>query len=198
MLAKLNSFIVNCSTSWWKFLLLFAGQIGTMQVLTRITDQFPAATNGDVPFDMQNSLSPADIYIQLEGYTDQAFDLYMVFQAVDFFFPLFAGLTLATVCAFALRHVSDKLYNIATAKKLFVLLLIPTLFDWLENINLLWVVLAWPDQVSLAANMAVLAKMGKLSTMAVAFLLIFALLIAAAIQWLRHKLVGKSGDTAVD
>jgi hypothetical protein len=187
MLTKLNSFIINCSQSWWKFLLLLAGQAGTMQVLNGVTREFPAATNGDIPFDMQNSLKPDEIFTQLAGYTDEAFDLYMLFQAVDFFFPLFAGLMLATVCTFALRNVSDKFYALAAAKNLFVLLLIPTLFDWLENINLLWAVLAWPEQINAAANLAVMAKLGKLSTMGVSFLLTGGLLITAAVMWLGRK-----------
>jgi hypothetical protein len=187
MLNKVNQFIITCSQSWWKFLLIFLGQTGTMQVLTRITGEFPSVTAGDEPFDMQNSLKPEQIFTQLEGYTERAFDLYMIFQATDYFFPLFAGLLLATICAFSLRHLSPRFYATATARNLFVLLLIPTAFDWLENINLLWAVTAWPEPAVMAANLAVAAKMGKLATMGIAFLITGVLLLGAAGNWVIQR-----------
>jgi hypothetical protein len=187
MLGKLNEFIVACSESWWKFLLIFLGQTGSFQILGRITAEFPAVTAGDVPFDMQNSLSSEQIFAQLDGYSDAAFDLYYLFQLTDYFFPLFAGLLLATVCAFSLRVASPGLYATALSRKLFVLLLVPTVFDWLENLSLLRVVSAWPNQADLAANMAVAAKMGKLSTMSVAFLVTGVLLFWAAGKWAYSK-----------
>jgi len=190
MISKTNQFIVACSQSWWKFLLIFLGQTGTMQVLMRITAEFPSVTAGDVPFDMQNTLKPEQIFTQLEGYTERAFDLYMIFQATDYFFPLFAGLLLATICAFSLRHLSPSYYAKATANNLFVLLLIPTVFDWLENINLLWAVAAWPEPALAAANLAVAAKMGKLATMGIAFLVTGALLLGAAGSWIARRIRG--------
>jgi len=190
MLGKINQFIVACSQSWWKFLLIFLGQTGTMQVLMRITEEFPSATAGDVPFDMQNTLKPDEIFTQLEGYSERAFDLYMVFQATDYFFPLFGGLLLATICAFSLRHLSADYYSAAVARNLFVLLLIPAVFDWLENINLLWAVLAWPEPALAAANLAVAAKMGKLATMGIGFLLTSVLLLGAAGNWIMQRVRG--------
>ncbi len=187
MLAKINRFIINCSQSWWKFLLIFIGQFGTMQVLTRITKEFPLVTAGDVPFDMQNTLQPGQIFSQLEGYTDRAFDLYRTFQAVDYLFPLFAGLLLATVCAFSLRMASPRYYATAVNKNLFVLLLIPTVFDWLENLSLLRVITAWPQQAELAASLAVVAKMAKLGSMGVAFLATLILLLWGTYGWIRSR-----------
>lgn len=187
MLRKVNQFIVACSQSWWKFLLIFLGQTGTMQVLMRISGEFPAVTAGDVPFDMQNMLKPDQVFTQLEGYSERAFDLYMIFQATDYFFPLFAGLLLATICAFSLRHWSPDLYATALARNLFVLLLIPTVFDWLENINLLWAVMAWPEPAVVAANLAVAAKMAKLTTMGIAFLVTGVLLLGAAGNWVMQR-----------
>jgi hypothetical protein len=187
MLSFINTFIIDCSRSWWKFLLLFIGQAGTMATLNNITAQFPAVSGGNIPFDMQNNLSAADIFTQLEGYTERAFDLYMIFQAVDYLFPVVAGLLLATVCAFALRTASAKYFAAAAQKNLFVLLLVPSAFDWLENINLLWVVTAWPDQAQLAANLAVAAKIGKLSTMTLAFIVTTGLLMWAVGAWLGRR-----------
>lgn len=190
MLTRINRFIIACSQSWWKFLLIFLGQLGTMRVLMSITEKFPLVTAGDVPFDMQNTLQSGQIFSQLAGYTDRAFDLYKIFQAFDYLFPLFAGLLLATVCAFSLRMASPGLYATAVNKNLFVLLLIPTLFDWLENLNLLCVVSAWPHRVELAASLAVAAKMAKLGSMGIAFLVTLVLLLWATYQWIRKRTGG--------
>jgi len=190
MISRINQFIIICSQSWWKFLLIFLGQFGTMRILTSITEEFPLVTAGDVPFDMQNTLQSGQIFNQLEGYTERAFDLYMRFQAVDYFFPLFAGLLLATICAFSLRMASPRLYTAAGEKNLFVLLLIPTVFDWLENLNLLYVVSAWPNQAELAAKLAVAAKMAKLGSTGLAMLVTLALLLWGTSQWLSRRVRG--------
>ena len=63
MIVAINRFIVDCSQSWWKVLLLFVGQTATMQVLMAIEGRFPGITNGDVPFDMQNSLQPEQVFV---------------------------------------------------------------------------------------------------------------------------------------
>ena len=62
----------------------------------------------------------------------------------------------------------------------------------MENFSLLGVVTAWPEQVQLAANMAVFAKFGKLSSMNVAFVLTGTLLLWAATTWLKRR-VGSRG-----
>jgi hypothetical protein len=82
------------------------------------------------------------------------------------------------------------MYATAVKKNLFVLLLIPTLFDWLENLNLLCVVSAWPHRVELAASLAVAAKMAKLGSMGIAFLVTLVLLLWAIYEWIRRRARG--------
>jgi len=187
MLSKLNRFIVNCSESWWKILLLFAGQFATLQGLSRITASFPAVSSGNIPFDMQNNLEPTQVFEQLDGYTEQAFADYYLFQAIDFAFPLFAGLFLATVCAFALRHAAPRWYVVAVDRKLILLLLLATVFDYLENLNFLWVVTTWPEPAELAAQLGVLAKKAKLTCMYTGFGVVALLLVGAAGRWVGIK-----------
>lgn len=187
MLSTLNRFIVSCSESWWKVLLLFAGQMVTIRILTNIEKGFPAITNGDVPFDMQNTLQASQVFEQLAGYTQQAFADYYLFQAVDFAFPLFAGLFLAAVCTFALRHAAPRWYSYAVKKNLLVLLLLATLFDYLENLNFLWVVSTWPEPAVLAAQLGVLAKKLKLACMSIGFALTALFLLGAAGRWIGLK-----------
>jgi len=97
---------------------------------------------------------------------------------------------LATICAFSLRMASPRLYTAAGEKNLFVLLLIPTVFDWLENLNLLYVVSAWPNQAELAAKLAVAAKMAKLGSTGLAMLVTLALLLWGTSQWLSRRVRG--------
>jgi hypothetical protein len=196
MLTKLNSFIINCSTSWWKTLLLIIGFAGTISSLMRITASFPDASGGHEPFDMQNTLAATDIFDQLATYTDQAFELYAIFQFVDYFFPLFGGLMMATLCAFALRALSAKVYAVVVEKKLLLLFLVPTVFDWLENITLLWAVSAWPEQVEAAATLAVTAKMAKLVTLFITQPVAILLLIAGLSKWLYTKATSGRNTTA--
>jgi len=187
MLDALNRFIVACSHSWWKVLLLFAGFFTTLRALQVMTGNFPALSQGNIPFDMQNGLTPAQIYEQLPQYSPDAFSSYYLFQAVDFAFPLFAGLFLAAVFAFGLRHAAPGWYLVVVAKKLLLLILLATLFDYLENVNLLWVIAAWPEQTMLAAQLAVMAKKAKLACMVTANSLTALALVAAAVRWLGRK-----------
>jgi len=187
MLAAVNRFIVDCSHTWWKVLLLFLGQTATMRVLSTITERFPAMTAGDVPFDMQNSLTTDQIFTQLAGYSEQAFSHYYVFQAVDFAFPLLAGLFLASLCAFGLRHASPAWYQAVNSRNLFTLILLATLFDYLENINLLWVVSSWPEPASFAAQLGVLAKKAKLTFLVLSFAVTGLCPLGAAGRWAGVK-----------
>ena len=187
MLSVLNRFIVSCSESWWKILLLFAGQFATLQGLSLITAGFPDVSSGNVPFDMQNNLQSTQVFEQLNGYTDQAFADYYLFQAIDFAFPLLAGLFMATVCAFALRHAAPRWYAIAVDRKLLLLLMLATVFDYLENLNFLWVVTAWPEPAELAAHLGVLAKKAKLACMYTSFAVAALLLLSAAGRWAGIK-----------
>jgi len=137
MLERLNQFIIRCSFSAWKFILLFAGFIGSLQVLNMISDKFKLQAGGHEPFDLQNGLTAGQIYEQLSTYTEQAFLLYYSFTAVDYLFPLFAGFFLAAIWAFVLRHTNSRWYEVALQNNLFVLLLVPTFFDYAENIAIL-------------------------------------------------------------
>ena len=127
------------------------------------------------------------IFAQLATYTEEAFQLYHVFTAIDFFFPLFAGLFLGATVAFLLRHSLPRWYSIAEEKNLFVLFLLATLFDLLENISLLGVLAGYPNELSTIATLAVAAKMGKLGFVFLFQGLSLLLLIFCAGQWLARK-----------
>ncbi|MCP4000969.1 MAG: hypothetical protein GY727_08655, partial [Gammaproteobacteria bacterium] len=69
----------------------------------------------------------------------------------------------------------------------FLLLLIPSLFDWAENLNLLCVIISWPNKIELSAQLAVLAKQGKLAFMNVSFALTGILFITGLFGWIKSK-----------
>ncbi|MGI9290374.1 MAG: hypothetical protein ACR2QG_03745 [Gammaproteobacteria bacterium] len=195
MLTKLNRFIINASISWKMFLLVVAGQAATMGVMMGyVNQQFPAESGGNLPFDMQNDLTVEQIFSQLESYTDKAFELYTIFQIADYVFPVVAGLVLAIICAFGLRNTSEKFYTVAIEKNLFIYILIPTLFDWLENLSLLCVVVGWPEKMSNAATIAVIAKQGKLGTLNISFAVAGILLITGLIGWTRNQTRKRTED----
>ncbi len=183
----LNQFIIRISKSGWQYVLVFAGFFGTLQALLRIAEHFAELAAGAAPFDLQNQLTVEQIFAQLAAYTEEAFRLYYVFTAIDFFFPLFAGLFLAATVAFLLRHSLPRWYAIAEEKNLFVLFLLATLFDWLENITLLSVIAGYPNELSTIATLAVAAKMGKLAFVFLFQGLTLLLLIFCAGQWLARK-----------
>ena len=183
----LNSVIIRISKSGWLYVFVFAGFFGTLQALLRIGKRFPELAAGSVPFDLQNQLTVEQIFTQLAAYTEEAFQLYYVFAAIDFFFPLFAGLFLGATVAFLLRHALPRWYAIAEQKNLFVLFLLATLFDWLENITLLSVMAGYPNELSTIATLAVAAKIGKLAFVFLFQGLSLLLLIFCAGQWLARK-----------
>ena len=164
MLSKLNQFIIRCSSSLQIFILLFVGFLATLRGLLFIGEKFQPHAGGALPFDLQNSLSREQIFAQLESYNDQAYNLYYIFTAIDYFFPLFAGLFLAAIWAYALRNSIPRWYQLALQKNLFVLLLIPTAFDWLENIALITTITAFPNELSSTADIAIIAKQIKLAS----------------------------------
>jgi len=144
-------------------------------------------TVGSPMFDFQNSLTVEQIYAQLPLYDESMFALYRAFLFVDFYFPFFAGLVMAAAGAFAWRHLMPARYDVIKSRNLFALFLIPTLFDWSENIFAIIVVDAYPDEVRWAATLLVLCKMGKLATVMLAQGIVLLSLVAAGLKWLGTK-----------
>ena len=190
MLKPINQFIIRCSCSAWKFALLFAGFFGSLQALLFLGEKFKPYANGAKPFDLQNSLNSDKIFAQLADYSDQAFGLYYIFTSIDYFFPLLAGLFLAAIWAYVLRNNLPRWYEYALQRHLFVVLLIPALFDWLENITLLMTIAAFPVELSSVADAAVIMKQAKLAATTVAQGTTGAIIITGAIMTIKRKLTG--------
>lgn len=138
-------------------------------------------------FDFQNRLTVEQIFAQLTNYDEQSRAIYRAFLFVDFYFPFFAGLVMAAAGAFAWRHLAPPFYAKLTSRNLLALFLIPTLFDWSENVSAIIVVGAYPDELRWAAGLLVLCKIGKLTTVLLAQAIVGLSLLAAAIKWLGAR-----------
>ncbi len=188
----LNDLIVRFSRSAGLFVLSIVVFLGSLlAVFGPIQKVFSELTGGELPFDFQNSLSVEQVFAQLPNYTENAKQVYYAFSFVDYFFPFFAGIFLAAIAAFSLRHISKPAYDWVNQRSLFSLLMIGTLFDWLENCNALLVIYRYPDIMTTAANLMVFAKQGKLAFVMLSQIVGWSLLIIAGALWVYRRVTGR-------
>jgi hypothetical protein len=188
MLWALNGLIVRVSGNGWLFALTTVLAFGSLTILMQIGEAFPAVAGGAQPFDLQNELTAAEVLAQLPGYTEQARGLYLQFSAIDFVFPFAAGLFLAAIAAFSMRHAFPAAYGWLTARSLLPLMMLGTLFDWCENVAALSAIYSWPDTGAGLATAPVIAKKLKLTMVIASQLLAALLLLAAAAAWIGRRL----------
>lgn len=182
-----NDLAVRTSRSPWLFVNSAVFAFGSLAfVFMNINVPFEAAVGAQM-FDFQNGLTTEQIFAQLVNYDDESRALYHAFLFVDFYFPFFAGLVMAAAGAFALRNVSSKYYETIRMKNLFAVFLIPTVFDWGENIFALTVVNAWPEPLGWAATGLVLCKKGKLAGVMFFQGVVLLTLVIALLKWLGRK-----------
>ena len=183
----LNRLVIRVSQSAWLFIFSAVFAFGSLYfVFFNINDVFEIMVDAQM-FDFQNDLTVDRIFEQLPNYSYAARKLYFAFIFVDFFFPFFAGLVLAAAAAFALRHLSAKWYDSFDGKNLFALFFIPTVFDWCENIFALIVINGYPNELTFAATMLVLAKKGKLASVMLMQACTWLLLLMTALKWAGSK-----------
>ena len=183
----LNDLIIRVSHSAWLFILSAIFAFGSLGFVFMNIDVAYQAIVGAPIFDLQNSLSVEQIFEQLKSVDESARSLYFAFAFVDFYFPFFAGLVMAAAGAFALRNLSDNWYGKCADRKLFAILLLPTVFDWLENIFALTVINSYPTELTTAANLLVLAKSAKLASIFLMQGIVGLLLLGAALRWIGQR-----------
>ncbi|MDQ3398267.1 MAG: hypothetical protein M3511_10960 [Deinococcota bacterium] len=167
--------------------LVFAAQLGSILWLRALGARFVVVTGGLEPFDFQNGLTAEGIFEQLPAYTDASRVLYHLFAAVDFLFPALASLFSALLLAWSLRSLakpwSERLLRLHTP----ALLLLTALWDWLENIFLLVVINAYPQELLWAAEAAILFKRLKLGFLFTFQPVVIVLATVAGIVSLRRR-----------
>jgi len=182
-----NDLVVRVSHSAWLWVMSAVFAFGSLFfVFLNINVPFEKMVGAQM-FDFQNGLTVAEIFEQLPRYDEQSIALYKAFLFIDFYFPFFAGLVMAAAGAFAWRHLAPDLYVTIEARGLFALFLVPTLFDWGENMMAIVVVGAYPDELTWAATLLVLCKLGKLTTMMLLQAIVGLSLVAAAVKWVVVK-----------
>lgn len=187
MLKRLQTLVVHTSRTWWLYLgvtVLFAGSLLS---LLRIGELFPAHAAGNLPFDLQNGLAAADVYLQIAAYTAEARNLYYAFTLIDYAFPFFAGLFIAATAAFAMRNSLPKWYAALAARNLLPVFMLGTVFDWLENIAALSVISLYPTESSWLPILLVFAKKLKLFCVMTGQAVALLLLVYTAGTWLATK-----------
>lgn len=187
MAAALQRLIVRISTTGTWYVLVAAVAVGSFSILMRIGGAFPAVAGGAAPFDLQNDLAAGDVHRQLSGWTPAARQLYLIFSAVDWVFPLAAGLFLAATIAFCLRTALHRAYQWLATRTLLPLLLVPTACDWIENVFAMATVATYPDGPAWLPVALVVARQAKLATLAVVQPLMAGLVLYAAGRWLVSR-----------
>ena len=166
--ARLVDVVDRVSRSWRALAVTTVLFFGTFGLLMLAAAYFREASGGAEPFDLQNVLTADDVREQLAGYGDGAELRYLLFSAVDVFFPLFGALLLASVSAACLRSVSPRTYERAMRSRLILLFFVPTLMDWTENVFAVWLVVAGEPESSFAITGLLVAKAAKLATLVAA------------------------------
>lgn len=188
MIDALNRLIVRISRSRSLFILTLIIAVGAFQALMRVGEDFPSLAGGAQPFDLQNGLSVDDVLLQLPGYSSEARQQYYLFTAIDYVFPLAAGLMLAAIAAFCMRYALPTAFAAVNARRLFPLLLLASLFDWCENVAAVTAIASYPATTSVMATALVIAKRLKLGFLVASQSLTLLLMLAAAGRWLRNRL----------
>ncbi len=186
MLGRLQDFVLRISRTWWLYLGVFALFVGSLGSLMQIGARFPAVSGGAMPFDLQNDLQSGQVYAQLAGYTDQAKTLYYAFTLIDYAFPFFAGLFITATVAFCLRHSLPRLYALLVQRRLLLLLLLATAFDWLENVTALSAIVLYPSTFGWLPPLLVVAKKCKLAFSLISNGVMFISVLTAAGFWLAR------------
>ncbi len=187
MFRALNGFIMRISASGRLFLAAAVVACVSLAALIGIGAGFRAVSGGALPFDLQHDLTAEQVLAQLPGYTVQARRQYALFTAIDFVFPLAAGLVLAAGAAFCLRRAFPATYASLVQRQLFPLLLSASLLDWCENVAAITAITAFPDTTAAMATALVVAKDLKLTFLAFTQALTLLLALAAAGTWLTGR-----------
>ncbi len=184
---RLTNFLLTASRSRFLILYTFVLQLGSFFWLQVIGARFAEVTEGFLPFDFQNGLTVEAIRDQLPAYTEASRRLYAYFAAVDFLFPAVASLFLALLTAWSLRSLTTPWADTLLRWNAPAWLVLVALWDWLENIFLLIVIYAYPQELMWAASAALLFKRLKLISLVASAVFVNAVSLTAIFVWLRRK-----------
>lgn len=183
MLRALQDQVLRISRTGWLYLVVTALAIASLLVLQQIAAAFRPLAGGMDPLDLQHTLAASEIYPQFAGYEPGARDLYLRFALIDLGFPLFSGLFLAATIAYALRSSAPGVYQRLADRRLLLLPLLGTVFDWAENLAVLTALVRYPVESGALPALIVAAKRAKLACVTGFNLLMLGLLAYAAVRY---------------
>lgn len=151
--------LTRLATSRWRAGTLVVAMLLSTWALFTLDALFALRTGAPTP-DTQNALTLEQAVSQLAAWDDGSRQLYALFAAVDFVFPLASGLVL-TVVAYWLVVLGNRHPGPAVPTWVALLCLLPVPFDYAENVGFL-AALATGGQLPL--QVALIAKALKLTS----------------------------------
>jgi hypothetical protein len=148
----------------WRYLGLLIVVVLVQWSLFRADSVFEQIS-GYPTLDTQNDLTVAEAVAQIRTYSSEAVSVYELFAVIDYAFPLAASLLLSATVLFLVRWANRRTsWNVPPAIALICML--PTLFDYAENIGLAVAVAAGGSEPALSFGIAM--KAGKLASLGLA------------------------------
>ena len=183
MLGKLSSGICRFSTGWVALLGLVVFVVFTIAVLPAQSSQAERSTGGANVPDLSFYYSAGQLYEMAESYGEEGRDAYIRARfTFDLVWPLVYGFFLVT----SLSWLSKRVFPEGSRWGIVNLLpLAGVSFDYLENISTSLVMLRYPLETWLAANLAGLFTLLKWLSIGVSFIFLVLLCVGAVWQWLR-------------
>lgn len=190
-MAWLQNGLLKISRNWILFVVMLVVNFASFTILFALEDQFEALTGMPV-YDTQNALTTTQIREQLPLYQGEALNAYLRFAAFDFVFPLVSAVFIAVVCTLLLRLNRLKIAQTLLRWRLPLVVLLITLFDYLENVFLLAVLAAAPAPDTALMNIALVFKQLKLAGLALTGPLV-GILVALLIADVARRVLNRPG-----
>jgi len=193
---SLTRYMVTLSQKWWAVLLVFSLNFASFGILFSLEDQFEALTN--VPtFDTQNDLTAELVLQQLPLYTGEARDAYLRFATFDFVFPLVAGIFVTVLWTLLMRLNTWRLPQQLLLWNVPLLVLLITLWDWLENVSFLMILSTGATPSPALINAALFFKRLKLTWLSLNGAVISGLILLLVLNVISRVLRRQSAPVSV-
>lgn len=147
--------------------------------------KFEDLTGGVTFFDMQRPLTPEDMFNQAASFSPETVSFYIGWSVFDYAWPLITFTTMLFICGWALTFLAEK-----WQERFWLLVTVAyttVLFDWLENIGFVAVVLSIPDEPMWIAQAASVMHNGKFLFMMAFNVSWWILLPVAAVVAIRNR-----------
>lgn len=171
---------------WWAVALMFALTGLSIVILFSIEARFEELTGSPV-YDTQNDLTRDQIIAQRPLYEGEMLDVYWVFAAFDFVFPLVGGVFFTLLYAYFLRRVPWAWADGLWRGRFYLVALLVVVFDYLENVGFIATLLSGQPPSESAMQMALAFKQLKLLSLTLTSPIALALTAVFVAAWVRGR-----------